>query len=244
MQPNPTVRLDQQDSYLFEIPATVVAIRDHSIAFDRSCFYPGGGGQPSDTGKVILQDDGIIEISGVHKDENGVLWHTCDAEMPEAISGRIATLKLNVERRLAFMRYHTVLHILNTIVLLDYSGWMTGVQIAEDYSRIDFKVEIFSAIMCEELQTKVNEVLSKNLPLISYLISEIEFRSRNDLTRTLEVNPPVIDGQVRVVEIAGFDAQACGGTHVHSTSEVGSFLIQRTENKGKINKRLYVKLTI
>jgi misacylated tRNA(Ala) deacylase len=62
------------------------------------------------------------------------------------------------------------------------------------------------------------------------------------LLRTLEAKPPVSQGQVRVVEIRGFDTQACGGTHVNATSEVGWFSIFRTENKGKLNKRLYVRL--
>ena len=115
-------------------------------------------------------------------------------------------------------------------------------QIAVDYSRIDFKLEGFSAALCAELERKVNIVLEANHALRAHYISEQEFRQREDLLRTLEVKPPVSQGRVRVVEIEGFDAQACGGTHVSSTSEVGRFSIFRTENKGKINKRLYVRL--
>ncbi len=140
------------------------------------------------------------------------------------------------------MRYHTVLHVLNTIALRDYQGWITGVQIGVEYSRIDFKLENFSAALCLELEKKVNEVLAGDHALKSYSIPEEEFRKRADLLRTLEVKPPFSHGQVRVVEIEGFDAQACGGTHVHSTAEVGRFSIFRTENKGRINKRLYVRL--
>ena len=140
------------------------------------------------------------------------------------------------------MRYHTVLHVLNTVALRDYGGWITGVQIGADYSRIDFKIEGFSAAMCSELEQKVNAVLNENHAVKSYFIPEEEFRKRDDLLRTLEVKPPVSHGRVRVVEIQGFDAQACGGTHVSTTSEVGRFSVFRTENKGKINKRLYVRL--
>jgi len=89
---------------------------------------------------------------------------------------------------------------------------------------------------------KVNTVLEENHMVKSYCLPEEEFRKREDLLRTLEVKPPVSHGQVRVVEIQGFDAQACGGTHVRTTSEVGGFSIFRSENKGKINKRLYVRL--
>jgi len=103
-------------------------------------------------------------------------------------------------------------------------------------------VGIFSAATCTELEGKVNAVLKENHALVSYYIPEEEFRKRDDLLRTLEARPPVSRGQVRVVEIQGFDAQACGGTHVRTITQVGRFSIIRTENKGKINKRLYVRL--
>ena len=93
------------------------------------------------------------------------------------------------------------------------------------------------------METKVNGVLADDRPLRSYTIPEAEFRARDDLRRTLEAEPPVVDGRVRIVEIAGFDAQACGGTHVPTTAALGRFTITRTENKGRINKRLYVTLT-
>ena len=144
---------------------------------------------------------------------------------------------------MALMRYHTVLHILNTIALRDYQGWITGVQIGVAYSRIDFKLDHFSATVCHEMEQKVNAVIAGNHMIKSYAIPEDEFRRRGeDLLRTLEVKPPISHGQVRVVEIEGFDAQACGGTHVHSTTEAGKFSIFRTENKGRINKRLYIRL--
>jgi misacylated tRNA(Ala) deacylase len=111
-----------------------------------------------------------------------------------------------------------------------------------DYSRIDFKWEGFSPAVCGGLESKVNAVLLGNHALRSYYMPEEDFLKRQDLLRTLGVKPPVIGGRVRVVEIVGFDAQACGGTHAGSTGELGRFSIFRTENKGKINKRLYIRL--
>lgn len=156
--------------------------------------------------------------------------------------GQPVRLKVNRERRAALTRQHTVLHVLNTIALRDHSAWITGAQIGPDYSRIDFKWEGFSPVVCASLEQKVNAIIDANLPIVSYYVKEDEFRQREDLLRTLEVKPPVIDGQVRVVEISGFDAQACGGTHVGSTAAVGRFSIYKTENKGKVNKRLYIRL--
>ncbi len=237
-----TMRLYLQDDHRFDADATVVAVRDAAMAFDRTCFYPGGGGQPPDQGRVELKSGAGFDIVSVKADADDVVWHVCAAPPSADIVGQVVRLTLDRERRLALARYHTVLHVLNTIALRDYSAWITGVQIGVDYSRIDFKWEGFTAALCAELEAKVNAILDANRPLKSYYIAEDEFRRREDLLRTLEVKPPVMNGQVRVVEIEGFDAQACGGTHVPLTSNVGRFTIFRTENKGRINKRLYVRL--
>ena len=237
-----TERLYLKDSYCFEAAATICAIQPDSLAFDRTCFYPGGGGQPSDEGSARPKSGELLVIGSAHADGDEIIWHACQTPPPPAILGQSVQLVLNKARRLTLMRYHTVLHILNTIALRDYQGWITGVQIGVDYSRIDFKLENFSAAVCAELEQKVNAVIAGNHMIKSYAIPEDEFRRREDLLRTLEVKPPISHGQVRVVEIEGFDAQACGGTHVHSTSEAGQFSIFRMENKGRINKRLYVRL--
>jgi misacylated tRNA(Ala) deacylase len=238
----PTTRLYLDDDHCLEADATVVAVRQNAIALDRTCFYPGGGGQPPDAGLIQLQHGATLEVESVHADADEVVWHMATSAPPAGLIGQPAHLSVKRERRQALTRYHTVLHVLNTIALRDYGGWITGVQIAPDYSRIDFKLEGFSAALCAELEKKVNGVLEAGHALKSYYIAEEEFRKREDLLRTLEVKPPVSQGRVRVVEIQGFDAQACGGTHVSTTSEVGRLSIFRTENKGKINKRLYVRL--
>jgi len=242
MQPHATKRLYLDDDHCFEAEAVVVAVRENSIAFDQTCFYPSGGGQPADEGTVRLQSGEVLEILSAHSDPDDIIWHLSKSAPPSGLVGQPVKIMLNRERRLALMRYHTVLHVLNTVALRDYGGWITGVQIGADYSRIDFKIEGFSAAVCSDLEQKVNAVLKKNHAVKSYFIPEEEFLKRDDLLRTLEVKPPVSHGRVRVVEIHGFDAQACGGTHVSTTAEVGTFSVFKTENKGKINKRLYVRL--
>jgi misacylated tRNA(Ala) deacylase len=239
---SPTTRLYWEDDHCFESDARVVEARDQAVAFDRTCFYPGGGGQPSDEGSVTFPDGQAIDVASAQADPNGIIWHALESLPPPDALGQRVRLALNSQRRLALMRHHTVLHVLNTIALRDYAAWITGAQIGTGYSRIDFKIEGFSPAVRGELEQKVNAVLEGHHPLRSYFLAEAEFRERKDLLRTLEAQPPVIDGRVRVVEIAGFDAQACGGTHVGATSEVGTFSIFKTENKGRINKRLYIRL--
>ncbi|MCU0805298.1 MAG: alanyl-tRNA editing protein [Burkholderiales bacterium] len=237
-----TLRLYLQDDDCFEADATVVAVRDGAIAFDRSCFYPGGGGQPPDAGEARLEDGVTIAIASASADGDGVIWHACEPAAQHDMVGQRASLCIDAARRRALSRYHTVLHVLNTIALRDHGGLITGAQIGVDYSRIDFKIEDFSAALASTLEAKANAVLAANHAISARYVPEEEFRERGDLLRTLEVAPPVVDGRVRVVAIEGFDAQACGGTHAHSTAELGALSIYRTENKGRINKRLYVRL--
>lgn len=238
----PTIRLYLEDDHCFETAAQIWAVHANEAAFDRTCFHPGGGGQPPDRGTMQLSNDDVIQIESVRADAEDILWHVCSSELPGDLINQTVQLSIDRERRLALMRYHTVLHVLNTIALREYGGWITGVQIGTDYSRIDFKLENFSATMSAELEEKVNAVLAGDHALKSYYLSEEEFRQREDLLRTLTAQPPISHGQVRVVEIEGFDAQACGGTHMHSTNEVGKFSIFRMDNKGKNNKRFYVRL--
>lgn len=237
----PTTRLYLNDDHCFEAQATVIAVREDALALDQTCFYPGGGGQPPDEGWVRLGDGRAFEVATV-KGEDDVLWHIGREPLAGDWTGAQVHVGINSARRIAFSRYHTVLHVLNTIVLREYGGWITGAQIATDYSRIDFKLDTLTMALVGDLEQKVNGVLSANHALRSYYLPEAEFKKRPDLLRTLEVKPPVYNGQVRVVEIEGFESQACGGTHVDTTAEVGRFSITKTENKGKINKRLYVKL--
>jgi misacylated tRNA(Ala) deacylase len=238
----PTTRLYLSDDHCYDTEALVVELDDHELACDRTCIYPGGGGQPSDTGSILLAGGQRLTIASAHADGDGVIWHRLSALPPIDLAGERVHIAVDRARRDALTRYHTVLHVLNTLALRDYDGWITGVQIGTDYSRIDFKLERFSAALCAELESKANAVLEAGHALRAYTISQAEFEARKDLLRTLEVKPPVVEGRVRVVEIEGFDAQACGGTHVRSTADVGRLSIFRTENKGKINKRLYVRL--
>jgi misacylated tRNA(Ala) deacylase len=237
-----TERLYLLDDDLLENRAEITAINGDLFAVDRSCFYPGGGGQPADEGRVVLASGESHDIAGAHADENGVVWHKLREGSADGWLGQAVTLAVQGERRKVLSRYHTVLHILNTLALRDYDAWMTGAQIGTDYSRIDFKIEGFSKELAAELETKVNVVIAGKHSIRSSELTEAEFNQRDDLLRTLKVRPPVVNGHVRVVEIQGFDTQACGGTHVHDTGEIGRFSIFKIENNGRINKRFYVRL--
>lgn len=239
----PTERLYLDDGDMFTAAARVTAVQAEALACDRTCFYPGGGGQPPDQGVIDVEGVGSIPIVSVRAEDDGTVWHVAGAPISREAAGRTAQLSIDRARRVVLTRYHTVLHVLNTTALRTYGGWITGVQIGMNYSRIDFTLEDFSAAVVADLEARVNIVLAEDHALTASYLSEAEFRARDDLRRTLIAEPPIADGRVRIVTIAGFDAQACGGTHVHSTRDVGHLTIFRTENKGRRNKRLYLRLT-
>ena len=240
--PPPTRRLYLEEGAVEPTTATVLAARDGALALDRSPFYPGGGGQPADHGWLTDAAGEARAVVAIEADAAGVLWHRLDAPLPDGRLGARVTLAIDRARRRALGHYHTVLHVLNTIALRDHGGWITGAQIAPDYARIDFKLDGLTAALRADLEAKVNGILSEARPVTASWVEEADFRRRPDLLRTLEVQPPIAEGRVRVVAIAGFDEQACGGTHARHTGELGRFAIIRVENKGKINKRLYVRL--
>ena len=156
---------------------------------DQTCFYAGGG-QPADYGTIAV--DGLaFRVTGIETDGAGTLWHQCDGSPPPDWLGRRARLQVDPERRSALSRYHTVLHVLNTVALRDHGAWITGAQIRVDYARIDFKWEGFSSAVSSELERKVNGELSADRRLRAYSLTEEEFSRRPELLRTLEVRPPV-----------------------------------------------------
>jgi misacylated tRNA(Ala) deacylase len=166
------------------------------------------------------------------------LWHT--AACAVAV-GEQVILAVDALFRQTVSRYHTALHILNTLALTHYQAWLTGAAIAHDYARIDINVDVLDPAMIADLDARMNTVIAANHTVCSWNVPTEVFAQRPELVRTINVAPPAYRGQIRVVEIVGFDAQACGGTHVTHTAMIGRCEIFKSENKGKHNKRLYVR---
>jgi misacylated tRNA(Ala) deacylase len=227
-----------EDPYRREFEAEVVESQEGASRLSRTAFYPGGGGQPHDRGELIAEGQGLV-VSRVFEDPEGRIWHTVEQDLVpgQAVAGRI-----DWPYRHALMRHHGLMHIVNTVARDHLGGVITGVQLGPDRSRIDFRLPSFSREAIPDLERRVNEVIARALKVTSSVVSEAEFRSRPELVRTLNVLPPVVEGRVRIVEIEGFDAQACGGTHVHSTGELGIARLVKFDNKGKDNKRFYWEL--
>lgn len=230
-----TIRLHLGDPYLRAFDAVIVEAASGACALDRTAFHAGGGGQPHDRGVLIVAGE-ALPVTAIREDEAGRVWHEIGRDLP---AGTPVHGELDWPYRHALMRHHGLMHVVNTVARDRLGGLITGVQLGPERSRIDLKLDGFTRERIPELEAAVNEVIARDLAVRSSVISEEEFRHRPELIRTLNVLPPVSEGMVRVVEIVGFDAQACGGTHVHSTVEIGRARIERFDNKGKDNKRFY-----
>lgn len=231
-----TQRLYLQDAPPLVVAATVTAVHADTFCTDVSPFFAGGGGQPADQGTV-----NGVPITQLVRDDADCLWHTavCSVAVGEQV-----TLAVNESFRQQVSRFHTALHILNTLALTHYQAWLTGAAIALEYARIDIKVDVLDPDMIADLDMRMNAVIAANHAVRAWTIPAETFAQRPELVRTINVAPPAYQGQIRVVEIVGFDAQACGGTHVTHTATIGRCEIFKSENKGKQNKRLYVRFVL
>ncbi|GCE12730.1 alanyl-tRNA editing protein [Tengunoibacter tsumagoiensis] len=236
-----TKLLYHTNSFTYECTATVVAVDGNDIALDATVFYPGGGGQMADRGMISWENNheqaSVIALSK----RQDVVWHTLDYPPPPVGTAVVGTIDWNF--RYQMMRTHTALHILCGILWHEYGVQVTGGQMYPDRARMDFSMENLDKERINHIEKLVNEAIEADYPLRVYTLPREKAFAIPDLVRTkINLLPPDIE-EVRIVEIVGLDLQADGGTHVNHTREVGGIMIMKTENKGRINKRVELVLT-
>ena len=233
-----TEKLYHQDAYLEEFEAIVTQLAEGRVTLDRTAFYPGGGGQPSDQGKIVRRGDEFM-VSKVNT-EVGEIWHTVDSEGLREGDAVAATLDL--PNRYKLMRTHTAMHILCGVIWRDYGASVTRGKMTPGRGRMDFEFERMQKELVEEIEVKINVEVDAAQPISAEVLPREQAFEIPDLIRTkINLLPEGIQ-QVRVVEIDGLDLQADGGTHVSNTSEVGRIRVVDYKSKGRINKRLVVEL--
>jgi misacylated tRNA(Ala) deacylase len=236
-----TKLLYHENSYTFECSAKVVAVEGDEIALDATVFFPGGGGQMPDHGIITWENrerEGTVIAMNKRED---VVWHTLDSLSPAVGTEVVGTIDWDFRYRM--MRTHTALHILCGTIWKEFGVQVTGGQMYPDRARMDFAMENLNKERIAYIEEKINEAVEADYPIRVYSLPREKAFAIPDLIRTkINLLPPQIE-EVRIVEIVGLDLQADGGTHVSHTKEVGGIKITKTENKGKINKRLEIKLT-
>jgi misacylated tRNA(Ala) deacylase len=233
-----TEQIYHSDAYQHEFQATVLAAEGERVMLDRTAFYPRGGGQPSDTG-ILRAGDAEYRVLESKKQGDEV-WHQLDRAGPGPGDGVLGVV--DWDRRLKLMRTHTALHILCGVIFRDYGASVTGGDMEPLAARMDFEFERMSADFAREVEERINAEVENARDVLVRILPRDEAFQIPDLIRTkINLLPPNIQA-VRVVEIAGLDIQADGGTHVANTREVGRIRVVGHESKGKINKRLRIAL--
>jgi misacylated tRNA(Ala) deacylase len=237
-----TELLYQTDSYLKEFEAVVTALDpdNHGLILDRTAFYPGGGGQPSDSG--LLASGGTTYKVSKIKRIAGSLVHLLEGQEPLPEVGAAVCGSLNWDRRYQLMRTHSALHVLCGVVFRDYGASVTGGDMDPLQGRMDFEFETMHRDLVDEIESAINAEIEKSHPIRVAILPREEAFKIPDLIRTkINLLPEGIQ-QVRVVEIVGLDLQADGGTHVSNTTEIGHIRVVDYKSKGKINKRIYIEV--
>lgn len=220
-----------------EFTATVTRVEERAVCLDRTAFYPGGGGLPPDRGSLATEGQ-EAPVVGVRRAEE-VVWHDLDGPIPSV--GVTVRGRLDWTHRYGVMRHHTAVHVLCGVVYHLFGAVVTGGQIHADRARIDFSLADLTRERVHQIEEEANRAIREGRAITVYEVPR-ESLATSDLIRTKQILVPEGVQRVRIVEIDGLDAQADGGTHVASTRECGRLRIVKTENKGKLNKRLEIAL--
>ncbi|HWI37820.1 MAG TPA: alanyl-tRNA editing protein [Burkholderiales bacterium] len=224
--------LFREDPYLKACEATVVAVHENAVELDRTVFYPMAGGQAGDTGRI-----GAFQVVDTRKGSTpDVVLHLLAPGTMPAVGAKLEAA-IDWERRHRLMRLHTALHLLCAAV----KAPVTGGRIGDDKAHLDFDIEM-EKLVKDEIEARVNELVRSNTATRPVWITDAELDSRPELVRTMSVAPPRGEGRVRLLDIPGIDLQACGGTHVANTGEIGALKVVRIRSEGKKNKRVTLEL--
>lgn len=207
------------------------------LAFDKTVFYPEGGGQLCDTGFI-----GEYEVSDV-KEEKGtaIIWHTVEkANENDFEIGKSYLGKLNWQERFSHMQMHAGEHIVSGVFLKLYNGANNGFYMGKDHVRIDIDLPTVTDEMLSNVEKVSNEVIWSDLPINTYFFKTLEEAKtlplRKDIKAGENISVVVIGPKENMV-----DCCACCGTHPITTGQIGLVKIIKTE-KYKGMTRLYIKI--
>lgn len=226
-----------EDCYIKEFDASVININGKYVFLDKTAFYPNSGGQPHDTGILVHNGEEFKVIYTAKL--NGNISHEVD-KVGLKIGDKVIG-KIDWNRRYLFMRYHTASHVLSGLINRETGAKITGNQISEDKTRIDFDLENFDREKIKEWENEANKIIEQGRNVILKILPREEAFKIPAIVKLRMAFPENIKN-IRIVEIEDFDQQACAGTHVKNTKEIGKIEIIKTENKGKNNRRIYFVL--
>jgi misacylated tRNA(Ala) deacylase len=228
----------RSDSYLTSLEASVTEVTlEGGVLLDRTVFYANSGGQPGDSGKLVMGDGQVIAIATtIHPDgdKTRIVHVPAEGQAALAVGDRI-TAAIDWDRRYKLMRMHTALHLVTVV----FPFPITGAAVGEEKGRVDFDMPDMPTDLPER-EAHLSTLISAALPVSDEWITDEELIANPSLIKTMTVRPPMGQGRVRLVRIGDIDLQPCGGTHVRSTAEIGPLKLGKIEKKGAINRRVTV----
>ncbi len=222
-----TRKLYYEDGTLHDFTARVLEIRasepEPAVRLDQTAFYPTGGGQPHDMG--TLNAIPVVDVW----EEAGTVWHRLAQPLPE---GATVNGVLDGERRRDHTQQHTGQHLLSTACLRHLQAKTVGFHLGAEVVTIDLDVAVLEWETVYAIEDEVNRIIWENRPVTAQWIEA----DAPDVP-ALRKPPPTISGPLRVITVAGYDANACSGTHVTHTGEIGLLKvigIERYKGGGRV----------
>ncbi len=233
-----TEKVFYQDSYQKTHSSEVVEVLEDAVILAQTIFYPLGGGQPGDTGRLTInQRDYRVVDTRFADDRHDIIHKLEQGDLSAIKAGDSVDMKIDWARRHRLMRMHSSMHLLCSLI----SAQATGGSVGETESRLDFDLQ-GQVIDKAQLTADLNVLIDSALPVSTGAITERELDQNPELVRTMSVQPPRGQGTIRTITIEDTDYQPCGGTHVRNTAEIGELLVAGIKSKGKQNKRIRLVL--
>jgi alanyl-tRNA synthetase len=225
---SPTRQLFHEDPYLREFTSRVVRVVGEYVVLEETAFYPEGGGQEADTGYLFFGGSAyrVVDTQKV----GGVILHRVEGPLPAEAAGSVVRGVIDWERRYKLMRHHTATHVILGVArkVLGPHVWQAGAEKSESGARLD--ITHYKPLSDEEvraIEDLANKVVLEGREVRTYFMPKYEAEERYGFV--LYEGGVVLEPVIRVVEIEGLDAEACFGTHLRNTREVGALKIVRTE---------------
>jgi Ser-tRNA(Ala) deacylase AlaX len=217
------------DTYLFETEAKFIELRENekgtAVILDQTIFYPQGGGQPADTGKIISGSN-VFTVTDVRLDEQGIVWHFGTFTTNSFNKGDEVSLQIDKDKRLLNARLHSAGHLLDCAVSKLHIQSLKptkGFHFPQGpYVEYDGVVEDNQALI-PVLEKTINELIEENLHTASEDLSPEEAKTQGIWA------PP--GKSARVVRFRGYEHCGCGGTHINNASEIGKIQIRKIKSK-------------
>ncbi len=231
-----TKKLYWEDAYLSEFDAIVTQIEGPNVVLDQTCFNPQGGGLVSDTGHL-----NGIQVNEVHYGVDDTIMHVLAQEPPFKVGEQVHGV-VDWLRRHRIMRMHTSAHLLSAIFHKEAAALITGNRIEPEHSRIDFSLAEFDRARFENYVHQANAIITEGRPVKTYFLPREKALQIPGIVKLAGAFPPEVK-ELRIVEIESIDIQADGGPHVRELREIGEITVEKLENKGAQNRRLYYNIS-